>query len=251
MTNRSGTGPVCTETEPGRQVAVRVRTWTFRWLPVLLLAMAAALPMGAQPGEANPADADVRQRVERILETPGYQTDLPVEEAAPPLPEPPPVPPWLGDLLRVLMWVGIVAVLVMVILAVADAFRRRGSRPSPVKAQAPTPAAPPRPADVAPDPLPDAEALAREGRFGEAVHALLLHALARLARRRGTALPPSLTSREVLGRSGLEGESRQALGELVAGAERFVFAGQPLDGEDWERCRAAFRAVDAGTEAVA
>jgi len=49
-------------------------------------------------------------------------------------------------------------------------------------------------------PLLDAEALAEQGRFGEAIHLLLLRTFEVLARRMGSRLAPGMTAREALAR---------------------------------------------------
>lgn len=219
-------------------------------LAVLTVAMlAAAPPAAATPPTAPAADsAEVRQRARRILDTPGFQTSLPEPAAAlGPEPEretgaPSGVPGIPGVLLVVLA----VALLLYLLgdLVLRRGRRSVGARPA---AQSSRPA-PPLAAEPAPTPLPDPEELARGGRFGEAVHALLLAALVALSRQRSEPLPASLTSREVLAASGLTVAPRGALAELVHGVERFVFAGQALDAADWERCRAAFRRLSRDVE---
>lgn len=205
----------------------------------LALALATALPATAVPAARPAADAaEVRRRVERILAVPGYQTELPETAEA----EPPFEPPRWGPLARVVGWVVLIAAAAGAVLVLGyvlwDLVARRGARRA--APQPPPPRPPPAVAAAAAAGLPDADSLAAAGRFGEAVHALLLHALAGLARRRGAPLPPSLTGREAIPASGLAGEPRGALAELVAAVERFLFAGRALDAGDWERCRAAY-----------
>lgn len=195
------------------------------------------------------ADEEVRQRVERILASPAYQTEMPAEEAGEAPEARRDVPRWLAELMEIGLWLLAAGLLGLLAYLAVDAMRRRTSPPTSL--EPPRPAAPPPPAaGPLSAPLPDPEALAGEGRFGEAVHALLLHALVVLVRRRDVRLPVSLTSREVLAASGLEGAPRQALGELVAAVERFLFAGRRLDADDWERCRRAFGTLDGSAEAA-
>jgi len=77
--------------------------------------------------------------------------------------------------------------------------------PRRLPAASPVPRAPVATVEVqrpAPPRLADWESLAREGRFGDAIHALLLRALSDLARTDSAAAPAaSLTSREVLRRA--------------------------------------------------
>jgi hypothetical protein len=87
-------------------------------------------------------------------------------------------------------------------------------------------------------PLEDAaDALARQGRFAEAVHHLLLDAVHRLSL--GGALPEHLTSREVAAKTRLPAPARSALDDLVGGVEASLFGGRPLDEASWKRCREA------------
>jgi uncharacterized protein DUF4129 len=87
----------------------------------------------------------------------------------------------------------------------------------------------------------DPDLLAGEGRFAEAIHALLLRALRGLARSIG-GLARGLTSREILPRAPA-GAPRAALEELVGTVERHEFAAQPLSAADYQRCRAAAAAL--------
>lgn len=98
------------------------------------------------------------------------------------------------------------------------------------------PAPPPDPGAPA---IPDPEALAKEGRFAEAAHALLLRAIERVAASR----PRSLTAREVL--ASATPALRPALAPLVDAVERSRFGGRPLDGEKYAALRAAARGIEA------
>jgi hypothetical protein len=90
----------------------------------------------------------------------------------------------------------------------------------------------------------DPEALAAQGRFAEAIHALLLRALRGLARALG-GFARGLTSREILPRAPA-GAPRAALEELVGTVERHEFGAQPLSAADFERCRSAAALLPAG-----
>ena len=89
-------------------------------------------------------------------------------------------------------------------------------------------------------PLGDADELARQGRFGEAVHVLLLRTLQELAGRLPERLPSSLTSREILERVRMPGEARDALSVLVSAAEVCHFGGRDPDAADFAACRGHF-----------
>jgi hypothetical protein len=88
--------------------------------------------------------------------------------------------------------------------------------------------------------VPDPEELARQGRFAEAIHALLLRALVVVASRGSRSWPRSLTSREILRDPQLPEGVRHPLGQLVQRVETHHFGGvQPL-AADFERCREIF-----------
>ncbi len=144
----------------------------------------------------------------------------------------------------------IAAVAFVVIVVVALVLAARGwkrpaadSEPPPNVARI-EPVEPPETASTGSD-VPDAEALARAGRFGEAIHALLLRALDLVVRKTGTELPTASTSREVLRTAKLPEEMRAPLRVLVQGTERAVFARDPLGSRDFEFCRDAFTRLGA------
>ena len=97
--------------------------------------------------------------------------------------------------------------------------------------------------------LADPDALAAEGRFAEAIHALLLRALRGLARSIG-GIARGLTSREIIPRSPA-GAARAALEELVGTVERHEFGAQPLSAADFQRCRSVAAALPAADGANA
>jgi len=89
-------------------------------------------------------------------------------------------------------------------------------------------------------PLLDAEALAAQGRFGEAIHLLLLRTFEVLARRMGSRLAPGMTAREALVRLALPAPARPALADLVAAAETTTVAGRSASEGDYRRCAERF-----------
>jgi len=89
-------------------------------------------------------------------------------------------------------------------------------------------------------PLLDAEALAEQGRFGEAIHLLLLRTFEVLARRMGSRLAPGMTAREALARLALPAPARPALADLVDAVETTTFAGRAASERDYRRCAERF-----------
>jgi hypothetical protein len=207
--------------------------------------------------------ADPREAARQVMERGGYQTDLPAASPRPRAESPEstrapreaspgsgrgeprttrggavpgiPLPP------AALVW-AILAGLFLIALAWAarQAIRSRqgeDAEPAPVAEPPPSPAR--RVLRIGP--LTDVEDLARQGRFGEAIHLLLLHLFAALQRRPATAPAPAHTSREVLARTRLAGEARAALGVLVSAAERIHFGGREAVREDYENCLGHYR----------
>lgn len=91
--------------------------------------------------------------------------------------------------------------------------------------------------------LARARALAREGRFEEAIHVLLEGALGYLHALTDFSLEPAFTSREVLARAPLESTTRGAFKDLVMTVEVSLFGGLPVDRADFERCERSFEVV--------
>lgn len=87
---------------------------------------------------------------------------------------------------------------------------------------------------------PAADELAGEGRYVEAMHVLLLNALAEIRRRVGEHFADSLTSREILRRANLPGEGRVLLRDLITRVELSYFGAYPAERDDYLACRRSF-----------
>jgi len=179
-------------------------------LPALLRLLAAAVPTER-----------IQEAAGEVLADPALQRDLPA--AAPP---PTPPPEWLAALLWALAGAG---VLVLVGLAVAWLLGRL--RPGPTDDDVIAGAADGAPVAI---PIAGARALAAEGRFGEAIHALLLETLEALSR--ASRLAPSLTSREIVTRVALPARAREALSGLVVAVEVSRFGGAEPGEREFQAC---------------
>lgn len=115
--------------------------------------------------------------------------------------------------------------------------RRRRTPSAPVELVTVEAAAPAR----MPASFDDASRLAAEGRFAEAVHALLLAAIRHFAARAKTPVQPSRTSRELVRLLPLAPDAREAFAELVRTVELSLFGGGEVGAEDYERSRARFQ----------
>lgn len=89
----------------------------------------------------------------------------------------------------------------------------------------------------------DASRLAAEGRYAEAVHALLLAAIRHFAERARTPVQASRTSRELVRVLPLPPDAREAFAELVRTVELSLFGGGEVGEEDYERSRARFQSL--------
>lgn len=89
----------------------------------------------------------------------------------------------------------------------------------------------------------EADALAREGRFAEAMHALLLQSVAAIRSRLDARIADSLTSREILRRVRLTAEGAAALREIILSVEWTYFGEHPADASDYGQCRRHFEAL--------
>ena len=97
-----------------------------------------------------------------------------------------------------------------------------------------------KPARLEPPELAEADRLAGNGAFGEAVGVILRHAIERLRGTHHVNLPPSLTSREVRQQVRLDDLGSEALDRLVTVTELSRFAGRPASESDFRACREHF-----------
>lgn len=88
--------------------------------------------------------------------------------------------------------------------------------------------------------LREADRLAAEGHYAEAIHHLLFHAIDDLARRRPALRRPSLTSRELASAPLLPAAVRPLFASIAGLVERSVFGGRLVSDADWHVARAAY-----------
>ena len=166
--------------------------------------------------------------------------------------EPPPPPPgWLqpliellsamGPVFKVVFWLGLAALVVAVLWFIArELIRIRmpdrtrsldleddGWRPAPAAALAL---------------LSDADALAAEGRFAEAVQLLLLRSINDIDGRLPNTVRPALTARDIAGLSRLPAAARPAFDRIARVVESSLFGGRPVDRAAFVDCRQAYEA---------
>lgn len=212
----------------------------------------AAMLIAAAPAAA---EDDPATAAREILEGGDYQTELPsVEspeiETLPPPPEAQALEIDLGSLAEALLWALAIAFGGLLIYAIVThpALRRRLRGPKADEAAVATGQSADGGTDDA-DAMARADGLAQQGRLDEAVHLLLLGAIAELRRRLEPGLPESLTSREVLRRLELSGPARDAFAALVQAVERTLFGGRPAGPDDYDACKRSYRTL-VGAEAA-
>jgi len=239
----------------GRQGAAGVlrRAWLAFWLRPSLagLLLAAALTAGLaafpQPAAAQApgyGDAEIQDARDRVLGDSRYQTERPETQKLPEF-EPWTLPPWLAE---ALFWVLVAAVVAMVLfflysllsdlLQNRDAFRRSREGKPAGPARIETPTIERRTVDRRS--LAEADRLAAEGRFSEAIHLLLLVAMDRLHRELGPRVAPAMTGREVLRLPALPEATVAPLTRMVQVSEINHFGGRAAAAPDYQSCRDDF-----------
>jgi hypothetical protein len=166
---------------------------------------------------------------------------------------PPPDLKWLEDIgklldsmipaFKVIVWLGLAAGAGVVIFLIAREVARvrwpeRFGAKLLTEAQGPW-----RPTDAeAVALLEDADRLAAEGRFEEAVRLILHRSVQDIQGRRPRLLTPALTSRDIAGLPELPPAARTAFTSIAQVVERAVFAGRPVGAEGFAECRRTYEA---------
>lgn len=96
------------------------------------------------------------------------------------------------------------------------------------------------PAAAARKTLAEADALAGEGRFTEAAHALLACGVDEIARRFPTLLRPATTSRGIAALAELPPTVRHPFARIAAIVEVGIFGDRPISADGYAECRQAF-----------
>lgn len=130
-----------------------------------------------------------------------------------------------------LLWAAIVFVGIVLVLLIVGRVR---DGPAPARSVESTPTATTRArGPISEEALEDPEGLAAAGRYGDAIHVLLLRALRGLPR---ASFAPGATAREIVAAAALDARRRAALSGLVQAVERCLFAALVPVREDYETC---------------
>lgn len=85
--------------------------------------------------------------------------------------------------------------------------------------------------------LDEADALAAEGRYAEAIHHLLVRSVEDIARRRPKLVQPAVTSRELAAAPALPAAARTLFSGIARRVERSLFGGRAVEAQDWAEAR--------------
>lgn len=88
--------------------------------------------------------------------------------------------------------------------------------------------------------LEDADRLASEGRFAEAVHLILFRGVEDIEGQRPNLISPALTSRDIARLDGVPERVRAAFSQIARVVERSFFGGQAVGAEEFAACRQAY-----------
>ena len=88
--------------------------------------------------------------------------------------------------------------------------------------------------------LDEADQLAAQGQFDQAVHLLLFRSVEDIDNRRPGLLRPALTRRDIAGLAELPERARTAFTRIAQTVERSLFARRELASSDWSECRSAY-----------
>ncbi|MDF1700480.1 MAG: hypothetical protein P1V36_04910 [Planctomycetota bacterium] len=141
----------------------------------------------------------------------------------------------LASLLELIVYVAIGVALLTVLVSVV---RGWGGREATIKPRVqPGTQVPAAALDA---PRSEAERLAAEGRYDEAVHILLLKTIEALVATQPGGVPAAWTSREIQGGAPMPAAARTPFGALVDTVEHSLFGGLLVDRRAWEACLARF-----------
>ena len=142
------------------------------------------------------------------------------------------------DVIRYLLWGAVIVGILVIVWSLRDSLPVV-SRSRKIIAPETTPPSLPQSTRMEEARL-EADDLARQGHYGEAMHLLLLKSLSEIRRQLGVSFAVSLTSREILRRTQLPDIGRQSLSAIIRSVERTYFGGDAADQGDYSDCRSNF-----------
>lgn len=192
------------------------------------------------------ADPDKLEQLHRqLLGDPTLQFHF--EHMEPPKPTEP--PDWLvrlielvAPLLSYIFWAGLLAVAALIAYAlISEVLRRLPATQEEAKQDELPPVPEYRPAtERAHALLEEADRLAKEGRYGEAVRVLLHRSIEDMETAFPASIAPSMTSREISTVEHLSTQGRATFTKIARAVEYSLFAGHPLSSDTYVECRRAY-----------
>jgi hypothetical protein len=88
--------------------------------------------------------------------------------------------------------------------------------------------------------LEEADALAAQGKYAEAIHHLLFRSIDDIASRRPNVVRPALTSREIAASTAIPSRAGELFASIARTVERSLFGGRPVGQGDWTEARSAY-----------
>lgn len=147
---------------------------------------------------------------------------------------------------RIFLWTVIVTLALLLLWVVQNRVRHGVWRLPRLRRRATAVQLAPQEEDWAPEAAParawlqEADRLAGEGHYAQAVHYLLLRSVEDLSRRRPQIVRPAATSRDLAQADGIPAAPRRLFHEIAVAVERSLFGGRAIDAQEWARCRAAY-----------
>lgn len=170
--------------------------------------------------------------------------------------DPPKPPDWLEPLVNFIkaispflgyvFWGGVIAVACIILYGLFAEIRRRAPSRKSAEAAAPSQPAYKPTAARARALLEEADRLAAEGKYGEAVRVLLHRSIEDFETTLKIDIGPSLTSREIARLERLTQTGRSTFSQLASAVESSLFGGHALSASDFTTCREAYRTFALG-----
>lgn len=197
--------------------------------------------------------ADVERHHKELLADPSLQFHFEKPDA------PPEPPDWLEPLARLIefiapfvvyvFWAGLIAVVALVLYTIIiEILQRMPAKKKQTESESDLPVPEFRPSrQRAHVLLEEADRLAREGRFGEAVRIILHRSIEDMETAFPGSIAPAMTSREIQIITYLSDTGRATFSKIASAVEASLFAGRPIDEARFMECRQAYEGFVAGT----
>jgi hypothetical protein len=204
------------------------------------MAIASCLMLGPQVSPENLEEAHRRMLA---------RADLQFTLGEPPAEPPPPTSSWLSQLLdglgpifNIVFWGALAAVIAGILYFIGrEVLQSRYGGDRRVKSVEPVQQTAYRPEpERARALIADADSLAAQGRFEEAVRILLHRSIDDIEQRAPRSIKRAQTSREISRLSILSGAAAEAFAPLVRAVEQAWFGGAELKADDYQRCRDSY-----------